>query len=179
MMPPSTHCTADVSPRCLWHEGRTGLEVSLCAWRPSTSLIRGACSCSLLLLLATTGIPAHEVSTRLVRTALGPAGPSGVEWDGMGVCSAFHEGTMADLSGRLKVLGDGLGATRPPQTLGGSCAVKPDTCPCPCTQAYITLSIPDRGHRGPAQSRRWSICAMLCSSDTTRRSDTFLALKLF
>ena len=42
-----------------------------------------------------------------------------------GSCSPFPEGTMADLSGRLRLPRAGLGATRPPQTLGDSGAVKP------------------------------------------------------
>ena len=33
----------------------------------------------------------------------------------------------------------GRGATRPPQTLGDSGAVKPGTCPCPCTHAHTTV----------------------------------------
>ena len=58
---------------------------------------------------------------------------------------------MARLSGRLRLPRVGLGAARPPQTLGDPGAVKPDTCPCPCTRVHTTASIhgPDRGHWGP------------------------------
>ena len=55
---------------------------------------------------------------------------------------------MADLSGRLRLPRVGLGATRPPQTLGDSGTVKPGTCPCTDTHAHTTVFIhsPDRGH---------------------------------
>ena len=68
---------------------------------------------------------------------------------------------MGDLSGRLGLPCDGLGATRPPQTLRDPGAVKPDTCPCPCTPAYTTMLMhdPDRGRWGPTQSSQRSICA--------------------
>ena len=70
---------------------------------------------------------------------------------------------MADLSGRLRLRCDGLGATRPPQTLGDPGAVKPDTCPCPCTPAYTTMLMhdPDWGHWGPTESSRRSAATAL------------------
>ena len=43
---------------------------------------------------------------------------------------------MADLSGRLRLPRVGLGAARPPQTLGDPGAVKPDTCPCTRTHTH-------------------------------------------
>ena len=47
---------------------------------------------------------------------------------------------MADLSGRLRLPCVGLGSTRPPQTLGDSGTVQPDTSPCTCTHHYHVLS---------------------------------------
>ena len=66
----------------------------------------------------------------------------------MGGTYGVPEGTMADLSGRLRLPSVGLGAARPPQTLGDPGAVKPNTCPCTCTHAYTAMSThsPDRGH---------------------------------
>ena len=73
----------------------------------------------------------------------------------MGVCpppiltdpeAPSPEGTTADLTACLSLPRAGRGATRPPQTLGDPGAVKPDTCPCTCTQAHTTTSFhgPDR-----------------------------------
>ena len=50
-------------------------------------------------------------------------------------------GTMADLSGRLRLSRDGLGTARQLQTLGDPGAVMPDTCSCPCTHTYTTMSL--------------------------------------
>ena len=71
------------------------------------------------------------------------------------------EGTMADLSGHLRLPRVGLGATRPLQTLIDPRAVKPDACPGTCTHASTTMLIhgPEQEHQGPTEGSQQSICA--------------------